>query len=899
MTLHYVDVNDKGELSKCQMLFESKFHSTQSCSYARSSKEEQLQLERKRVMMCGIAAFDYVAPGNFAFSSSGSVFRCHDEFPLGCADQGVFPEEVRITEQNRRTRLDPQMCPFDPNITAYISHNDIWVYNWASGHELRLTTVHESDATLSAGIPCYVTQEEFNRFSGFWWAPRSTADSVDMRSTSPPRTRSPVGSREENQPIRYSILYEVVDESDVEVVELPNATGGVEEYHFPRAGTPNAKSSLRLVSFSVASNGTFVDISYAQISNPFIDAAEYVLRAGWTPDARHIWAQLLNRQQDTLQLLLVRVQRKSYDKLASSGASYGASAMETEPKMNLLPSEINDDGLITHAVLLLEEKSSVWINVHDVLGFLSNESLPPQTVTMSGVTVSSSPTSEGSRDVPLCDGGDTIMENGLGAEHYWDSTANVAPLAQDPCQDQGDRYQQLQQKQHQRANQIRTSSSPQILEFVWASEATGFRHLYLYRIDLETGMCIERRPLTGGDWEVSDKYVWIDNQRRLVYFIGLKDSPLEKQLYVVSLDETLGEIQCLTSLGASYQAFVNPECSLVVTIESHLAQPPFARLYRLVTNDSDVGVRCAGGDTDTVILKQQEATSIRRPGGLREYMPQLQLIGNLMEPASVDERYRVPELFQHQLSSGDTVFGVIFKPRSLDESRPYKFPTVLTIYGGPEVQLVTNSFKGMRHLRQHLLSSEDFCVVTMDCRGSRNRGVAFESHLKGRMGQVEIQDQVEVLQWLAEDRGYMDMSRVAIHGWSYGGYLSLMALAQRPDIFKLAVAGAPVTQWNLYDTGYTERYMGLPEANREGYHRGSVLSHVSQFPDEEGRLLLIHGLMDENVHFTHTTSLVQALVKAGKPYRLQVYPQERHSLRHLATSEHYETTLLSFLQDNL
>ena len=114
------------------------------------------------------------------------------------------------------------------------------------------------------------------------------------------------------------------------------------------------------------------------------------------------------------------------------------------------------------------------------------------------------------------------------------------------------------------------------------------------------------------------------------------------------------------------------------------------------------------------------------------------------------------------------------------------------------------------------------------------------------MGQLEIADQVEVLHWLAENTGYIDLKRVAVHGWSYGGYLSLMALAQRPDVFKLAIAGAPVTKWTLYDTGYTERYMDTPFNNPEGYEKGSVLSYVNCFPDEENRLLVIHGLMDEN-----------------------------------------------------
>jgi len=192
------------------------------------------------------------------------------------------------------------------------------------------------------------------------------------------------------------------------------------------------------------------------------------------------------------------------------------------------------------------------------------------------------------------------------------------------------------------------------------------------------------------------------------------------------------------------------------------------------------------------------------------------------------------------------------------------------------------------------------------------------------MGTVELNDQVEMLQWLAETTGYIDLNRVALHGWSYGGYLSLMGLIQYPDVFKvcahrccfpysritvlincyrynlqLAIAGAPVTSWNFYDTGYTERYMDLPQNNPHGYMAGSILTYVNKFPDDENRLLIIHGLIDENVHFYHTSQLINALVKIGKPYQLQVYPNERHSLRSLDASKHYETTLLSFLQNHL
>lgn len=131
-----------------------------------------------------------------------------------------------------------------------------------------------------------------------------------------------------------------------------------------------------------------------------------------------------------------------------------------------------------------------------------------------------------------------------------------------------------------------------------------------------------------------------------------------------------------------------------------------------------------------------------------------------------------------------------------------------------------------------MIASEGYIVVGFDSRGSKHRGVDFERYIYKRLGQVEISDQVEALEWLAQNTGFIDMNRVAIHGWSYGGYLSLMALAQRPDIFKCAIAGAPVTDWSLYDTGYTERYMGLPSQNKQRYQQSSVLNYIKQFPNE-------------------------------------------------------------------
>ncbi|KPJ02286.1 Dipeptidyl peptidase 9 [Papilio xuthus] len=253
-----------------------------------------------------------------------------------------------------------------------------------------------------------------------------------------------------------------------------------------------------------------------------------------------------------------------------------------------------------------------------------------------------------------------------------------------------------------------------------------------------------------------------------------------------------------------------------------------------------------------------------------------------------------PQILQTRLSCGAAAYCTLWRC-----ARAGRSPTVLHVYGGPEVQTVTNSYKGIRQLRMHMLAARGFNVVSVDSRGSKHRGRAWEAAIRGKMGQVELDDQVEVLQWLAKETGCIDMERVAIHGWSYGGYLSLLGLATRPNIFKVCVAGAPVTSWRLYDTAYTERYMGLPARAPHAYSRASVLAHAPFFPEREGRLLIIHGLADENVHFCHTAALLAELVRLGKPHRVQVYPGERHSLRSMHAAKHYEATLLHFLHENL
>lgn len=460
------------------------------------------------------------------------------------------------------------------------------------------------------------------------------------------------------------------------------------------------------------------------------------------------------------------------------------------------------------------------------------------------------------------------------------------------------------------------------LSFIWSSEESGFRHLYLIKTKLGSAKMspkmIFKKQLTEGNWEISDKDFWVDEENMLIYFCGLRDTPLEKHLYVLKYADPMDEkhdnthgkhkLHRLTELNFTQSNIAfDSSRSIFVNIQSNISVPPFGFVNRICPHPPHKShhhrrdhssrrlpecKRLALLLVNSFVYPSYESPNLvnhrtTEPKPSITYDCQVDLLPGLGKP----------ELFCCQLASGELIYGSIFKPEFMESG--VRYPTVLEIYGGPEIQLVSNNFMSLRQPTRHLLSSEGYVVVLIDCRGSGRRGSAFEAHSFRRMGQVEIADQVEVLQWLAKNTGYIDLSRIAVKGWSYGGYLALMALAQFPKIFKIAIAGAPVTNWLMYDTAYTERFMGLPNENTEGYFKGNVLSYVHHFPDQENRLLLLHGMMDENVHFSHTVTLVNALIEAGKPYDLQVFPNERHILRSSASCENYMTCVLSYLQLNL
>jgi len=252
-----------------------------------------------------------------------------------------------------------------------------------------------------------------------------------------------------------------------------------------------------------------------------------------------------------------------------------------------------------------------------------------------------------------------------------------------------------------------------------------------------------------------------------------------------------------------------------------------------------------------------------------------------------------PNIITLDSESNDQLYSAIYKPDARKFSPPY--PTVLYVYGGPHSQLVTNSYSLTSAMRIQRLRQNGFLVCILDNRGTFRRGIKFEGYLKNNMGDLEVEDQIKGIEHLV-DIGLTDPDNIAVYGWSYGGYMSLMCLAKAPKLFKSAIAGAPVTSWKYYDTHYTERYMGHPNMNSEEYDKSSVISYV---PNIEGKLLLIHGLLDENVHFRHTSILLDSLISNNKNYELLLLPHSRHMPTRITDRVYMENKVFNFIERTL
>lgn len=395
----------------------------------------------------------------------------------------------------------------------------------------------------------------------------------------------------------------------------------------------------------------------------------------------------------------------------------------------------------------------------------------------------------------------------------------------------------------------------QVGGFIWGSEKSGFMHLSLHAADGR-----QLAQLTSGEWMV-EGITAVDEAGQKVYFAATRGDPRERHYFEVGFD---GQgLRQLTEGPGWHGMSIDRELRYYIHTHSSRTAPPTVALHRL---------------SDAKLLRTLHPAT----------------------PESVDPRVarlalEPPEFVELLAADGKTrLYGAIYKPDPAVHG-PGPYPTVVSVYGGPHAQLVTDSWGMTVDLQAQYLRDNGYLVFKLDNRGSWRRGLAFEGALRHDMGNVEVQDQVAGVEWLV-GRGLTDPKRVGILGWSYGGYMAAMALARAPATFKVGIAGAPVTHWDGYDTHYTERYMGLPQENPEGYARSSVMAHVDSIA---GDLLLVHGLIDENVHFRHSARLIDAMIAAGIDHELQLYPNERHMPRRLEDRVYMEQRIFEYLRENL
>jgi len=365
-------------------------------------------------------------------------------------------------------------------------------------------------------------------------------------------------------------------------------------------------------------------------------------------------------------------------------------------------------------------------------------------------------------------------------------------------------------------------------EFVWSSERDGYRHLYLYSYDGK----LERR-LTEGPWEVSE-IAGIDERRRRICFVSTEASPLERQLYAVSFDG--GSRTRLTEQAGTHRIHMGPGAAFWLDTFSTLDTPPQTTLH-------------SSDGTQVAIWEPQD----------RSFIDEYQV-----QPT---------EIVKLAASDGTVLFGKLIRPPNFEEGR--KYPLIVFVYGGPQAQTVTNAWQpGWDAGWEQVLAARGFLVWALDNRGAAGRGHAFEAPLYRRFGRTELADQETGVRYLIK-RGIADPQRIGIYGWSYGGYMTIYSLLHAPDLFHAGIAGAPVTNWRNYDTIYTERYMGLPSENEEGYR---LSSPVNDAADLHSRLLILHNMEDDNVLFQNSIQMADALERAGREFSMVVYPQKSHGV---------------------
>lgn len=387
--------------------------------------------------------------------------------------------------------------------------------------------------------------------------------------------------------------------------------------------------------------------------------------------------------------------------------------------------------------------------------------------------------------------------------------------------------------------------------FIFSNEKSGYNHLYLYDINGN-----EIRQITKGDWEIID-FKGYNPKTGKLYYISTENSPIERMLYEIKLDGT-----------AKKQLSVNNGNN---SVEFSKGFKYYINTWSSANNPYIVSLHTGSGKQIRELKNNEQMFSI-----LNKY------------------QWSPKEFFTIKNTDGVDLNAWIIKPANFDASK--KYPVYMVVYGGPGQQTVMNNWD-YNALWHNLLAQEGYIVVSVDNRGTDGRGYDFRRATYGQMGKLEAQDQADAAKYL-QGLDYIDADRIGIQGWSYGGYMSTLCLEKYPEIFKMAIAVAPVTNWRYYDSVYSERYLGLPKDNAKGYDANSP-TNPELIKQLKGKYLLVHGAADDNVHLQNTMELSKLLIQANFDYDQFIYPNKNHGIYGGNTRIHLFNKMNKFILKNL
>lgn len=387
--------------------------------------------------------------------------------------------------------------------------------------------------------------------------------------------------------------------------------------------------------------------------------------------------------------------------------------------------------------------------------------------------------------------------------------------------------------------------------FIMSSEKDGYKHLYQYDMSGR-----EVRQITTGKWEV-DNFYGIDESSNTLYFTSTEIASIERHLYSISLD---GKVKKKLSIDRGVNsANFSPDFKYFILNNSASNSPLKVSLYRssnaqlvkVLEDNADLRARLTG-----YTISPKEFTVIKTADGV-------------------------------ELNSW------IIKPANFDPNK--KYPLLMFVYGGPGSQQVLNQYDGANFYWYQILAQKGYIVACVDNRGTGGRGSEFKKCTYLNLGKLEVRDQIESAKYFGK-LPFIDAARIGIQGWSYGGFMASNCLFQGADVFKAAIAVAPVTNWRYYDTVYTERFLRTPQENPSGYDDNSPVTHAKNL---KGNFLLVHGTGDDNVHFQNAVALEDALIKNNKQFQSFYYPNKNHGIAGGNTRLHLYTMMTNFLEKNL